>query len=163
MVFPAMICTVVNLLRGDETFWAGYVLGALACIWVCCVLPVLKVTPPVVTLFICFITLSSYVGYIVWQTGHFAWLYSYTLPMFFIVCLFAAMDAALIGTRIKGLHIGSLIMGQSAVFFIIWEILRDNAKRGVIDLRWSLILACGFISTIAVLEAFSYVYRINKK
>lgn len=163
MVFPAMICTVINLIRDDETFWAGYVLGALACIWVCCVLPILKITPPVATAIICFATLSCYILYIAKQTGHFEWFYSYVMPMCLLVCLFAAMDAALIGTRVKGLRIGSLLMGQSAIFFIVWEILRDNAKRGVIDLRWSLILACGFASVIAVLEAFNYVYKLNKK
>ena len=163
MVFPAMICTVVNLIRNDETFWAGYVLGALACLWVFCVLPVLKVTSPIATAIICFATVSCYIVFIAKQTGHFEWFYTYAMPMTLVVCLFAAMDAALLGTRVKGLHAGSLLMGQGAAFFIIWEVLRDNAIRGEIDLRWSLILACGFVSTIAVLEAFSYVYRINKK
>ena len=30
MVFPAMICTVVNILNPGDKFWAGYVLGAIA-------------------------------------------------------------------------------------------------------------------------------------
>lgn len=30
MVFPAMICTVINILNPGDKFWAGYVLGAIA-------------------------------------------------------------------------------------------------------------------------------------
>lgn len=45
MVFPAMICTVVNILNPGDKFWAGYVLGAIAVAWVFLVLPVLRVTP----------------------------------------------------------------------------------------------------------------------
>ena len=49
MVFPAMICTVVNILNPGDKFWAGYVLGAIAVAWVFLVLPVLRVTPAPVT------------------------------------------------------------------------------------------------------------------
>lgn len=164
MVFPATICTMVNLIRGDETFWAGYVLGALAVVWVCTVLPFLKITPPAVTGIICFATISCYLLYIVKQSGHMQWFYSYAMPMCLLICIFAAVNVSLVGAgKVRGAHTASLILGETTVFFIVCEIMRDNYKRGVIDLRWSLILACCLVSLIAIFEAIGYIAKLSKK
>lgn len=163
LVFPASICVAVDLVFDRYDYWFGYVLGALIVTWVIAVLPVLRITPPLVTGLICFASIVLYVSYIVGKTGHFMWLSKFMLPMFILTAAFIAMDAALIGRKIKGLHILSFLCAQAMIYIIALEAIIDNASLGAINLRWSLIVACGFISAIAVIEAFSYVGRINRK
>ncbi len=164
MVFPASICVAIDLAFDRYDYWFGYVVGALIVSWVVSVLPVLKVTPPAVTALICFGSIIGYTYYIMSKTDMFDWLPEFVLPLFILAAAFIAMDISLIGGRkIKGLHIFSMLSLQSAAFLVCWEVAWDNFRRGEIDLQWSLILACGFISVIAVLEAFNYVFKINKK
>ncbi|MBQ8763164.1 MAG: hypothetical protein IJZ07_03590 [Clostridia bacterium] len=164
LVFPATICTAIDLAFDKYDYWFGYVVGALIVTWVLAVLPVLRITPPLVTAFICFGAIVSYTFYIVHKTGHFMWLSKFILPMFILTAAFIAIDVSLIGSkRLKGLHILSLLSLESALYLVCLEATLDNWINGVIDLKWSLIVACGFISVVAVLEAFSYIGRINKK
>ena len=164
MVFPASICVAIDLAFDKYDYWFGYVVGALLVSWVCSVLPALKITPPVVTALICFGSIIGYAYYILSKTDWFDWLPQFILPLFVLGAAFIAMDFALIGGhKIKGLHIFSMLSLQSAAFLVCWEVAWDNFRRGEIDLQWSLILACGFISVVAVIEAFNFVLKINKK
>lgn len=164
LVFPATICTAIDLAFDKYDYWFGYVVGALIVTWVLAVLPVLRITPPLVTAFICFGSIVGYTFFIIHKTGHFMWLSKFILPMFILTAAFIAIDVSLIGSkRLKGLHILSLLSLESALYLVCLEATLDNWINGVVDLRWSLIVACGFISVIAVLEAFSYIGRINKK
>ena len=54
LVFPAAICIAVDVAFDKYDYWFGYVVGALLVTWVISVLPVLKITPPLVTALICF-------------------------------------------------------------------------------------------------------------
>ena len=164
LVFPATICTAIDLAFDKYDYWFGYVVGALIVTWVLSVLPVLRITPPLVTAFICFGSIVGYTMFIVYKTGHFMWLSKFILPMFIMTAAFIAIDVSLIGSkRIKGLHTLSLLSIEGALWLVGLEATLDNWINGVVDLKWSLILACGFISVVAVLEAFSYIGRINKK
>lgn len=164
LVFPATICTAIDIAFDKYDYWFGYVVGALLVTWVIAVLPVLRITPPAVTAMICFGSIICYTYYIMSKTNFFDWLPEFLLPMMILTAAFISLDVALIGgKKIKGLHIFSLLSLECAVYLISWEVILDNLKFGEIDLGWSLILSCGFISVVAVLEAFSYVGRINKK
>lgn len=164
LVFPASICIAVDIAFDKYDYWFGYVVGALLVTWVIAVLPVLKITPPAVTAMICFGSIICYTYYIMSKTDWFDWLPEFLLPMFILTAAFIALDVALIGgKKIKGLHILSLLAIECALYLVSWEVIFDNMKYGEIDLGWSLILSCGFISVVAVFEAFSYVGRINKK
>ena len=163
LVFPASICTAIDLSFHKYDYWFGYVVGALIVTWVISVLPVLNITPPAVTALICFGSIVCYVYYILSKTDWFDWLPEFMLPMFILTAAFIAIDIAVIGKKVKGLHILSLLSLESAIGLICWEVIVDNLKRGEIELGWSLIISCGFISVIAVLEAFSYIGRLNKK
>ncbi len=164
LVFPATICTAIDIAFDKYDYWFGYVVGALVVTWVIAVLPVLRITPPFVTALICFGSIVCYTYYIMSQTEFFNWLPKFLLPMFILTAAFIALDVALIGSkRVTGLHAISLLALESALYLICWEVVFDNAKYGAIDLGWSLILSCGFVSVIAVLEAFNYVGKINKK
>lgn len=164
LVFPATICTAIDIAFDKYDYWFGYVVGALLVTWVISVLPVLKITPPAVTAMICFGSIICYTYYIMSKTEWFDWLPEFLLPMFILTAAFISLDVALIGgKKVKGLHVVSLLSLECALYLVSWEIIVDNMKYGTIDLGWSLILSCGFISVIAVLEAFNYVGKINKK
>lgn len=164
LVFPASICIAIDLAFDKYDYWFGYVVGALLVTWVISVLPVLRITPPAVTALLCFGSITCYVYYIMSKTDWFDWLPEFIMPMFILTAAFVAIDSALIGSKkIKGLHIISLLALECAIYLVSWEVIIDQLKYGSIDLGWSLILSCGFISVIAVLEAFNYVGKINKK
>lgn len=164
LVFPATICTAIDIAFDKYDYWFGYVVGALLVTWVISVLPVLKITPPAVTAMICFGSIICYTYYIMSKTQFFDWLPKFLLPMLILTAAFISLDVALIGgKKIKGLHVLSLLALECALYLVSWEVIFDNMKYGTIDLGWSLILSCGFISVVAVLEAFSYVGKINKK
>ena len=164
LVFPASICIAVDLVFDKYDYWFGYVVGALAVVWVLSVFPILRITPPLVTALICFGSIMCYVFYIASKTGHFIGFSKVALPMFVLTAFFIALDVALIGgQKIRGLHIFSFLSLESALYLICLEATIGNLRHGAIDLKWSVIAACGFISVIAVMEAFSYVGRINRK
>lgn len=164
LVFPATICTAIDIAFDKYDYWFGYVVGALIVTWVIAVLPVLKITSPAVTALICFGVIIGYTYFIMSKTEFFNWLPQFLLPIYILTAAFIALNVALIGgKRVKGLRTVSLVSLECALYLICWEVVFDNAKYGAIDLGWSLILACGFISIVAVIEAFSYIGRINKK
>lgn len=164
MVFPAMICTVVNLLGNSEKFWAGYVLGALAVAWVFLVLPVMRITPPAVTAVICFVTLSSYLLYIAKEAGFIGWYYSYAMPISLIICAMVCITSILVSKGLaKGIHLPALLSAETALFLICLEIIFDSNMFGFVELRWSLIAMCIFVSFSVICEAIAYVVKLNKK
>lgn len=164
LVFPASICIAVDLVFHKHDYWFGYVVGALMVTWVISVLPILRITKPLVTGIIIFGSIMAYIWYIAQKSGHMEWLSHFMLPMLVLTAAFIALDVSLIGgKKIKGLHIFSLLSLEGALYLVCLEATLDNWLKGAIDLRWSVIIACGFVSVIAVMEAFSYVGRINKK
>jgi membrane protein len=164
MVFPAMICTVVNILNPGDKFWAGYVLGAIAVAWVFLVLPVLRVTPAPVTAGICFVVLALYLLYIAKMQGLISWYYSYAVPICAVICAMVALTTGLISKKIaKGIHIPALLSAEAAVFLIFLEALYDFNQLGRLNLRWSLITMCVFVSISVICEAVAYVVRLNAK
>ena len=164
LVFPASICTAIDFVFHYHDYWCDYVIGALLVFWVIAVFPAMKITKPVVTSVIIFGAIIGYVYYIAYRSGHMGWLSNFVLPMLILTAAFIALDASLIGgKKIKGLRIFSLLSLECAAYLVCLEATIDNWVNGAVDLRWSIIVACGFISVVAVLEAFSYVGRINKK
>ena len=117
LVFPASICIAGDLVFDKYDYWCGYVVGALLVVWVCAVLPVMRVTPPLVTSLICFTVIIGYIFFIFNRTGHMIWLYKLLLPMFIVSAAFVAMDAAVIGSKVKGLHIFSLLSRRLFTFY----------------------------------------------
>ena len=110
LVFPASICIAVDLVFDKYDYWFGYVVGALAVVWVLSVFPILRITPPLVTALICFGSIMCYVFYIASKTGHFIGFSKVALPMFVLTAFFIALDVALIGgQKIRGLHIFSFL------------------------------------------------------
>lgn len=161
MVFPATVSVAIDLSFSRYDYWCGFVVGALLVFWVCAVLPALKITPAPVTSLICFVSIVGYVCYVCKKLGWFDWLFQKAMPLFILLALFIAIDVALFGgKKISGLTGVALISGEIAVYLIAIELIcRDRP----INFHLLPIFACGFISVSAVLLAFEYIGKINKK
>ncbi len=161
LVFPASLCTAVDLSFHRYDFWFGYVVGAILVVWVCAVLPVLNITPAPITALICFVSIVGYVFYVLMKTGHIEWLFQRALPLFILFAVFVAIDVAMISSRkIDHLAILSAISFEIGVYIIAIE---ATYTKSLANLHWSPILACGFISVSAIFIAFSYIGKSNKK
>lgn len=164
LVFPATICVAIDFLFHSHDYWCDYVIGALAVTWMITVFPALKLTKPAINGLIIFGSIMAYLYYIAYRAGRMDWLSNFLLPMIILSAAFIALDVSLIGgKKVKGLHILSLLSLEAMAYLICLEATLDRWLTGAIELRWSIIIACGFISVIAVMEAFSYVAKINKK
>ena len=157
LVFPASFCVALDLTFHSYDFWFGYVVGAILVIWVCAVLPALRITPAPVTALICFASFMGYISYIFYKAGHIEWLYTRTLPLFILFALFVAADLAMISSKkFNPLAILSAISFEIGVYLVLCEV---TYTRALTNLHWSPIFACAFISVAAVFLAFSYVGR----
>ena len=106
----------------------------------------------------------SYVAYIIGKTGQIFWFYKVGLPLFILAAVFISIDAALLGAgKLKGLHALSLVSIEIAVYLIAIEATVDMLLFNMVTIRWSAIVACFFISAVALFEAFQYVIKLMKK
>ena len=165
LVFPASICTVIDFLVHKHDYWFDIVIGALLLAWVIFVYPVLRVTKASVNGIIIFGAIMGFTLYVSHKTGQAEWITQFTMPLILMTAGMIALDISLIGGRhIKGFHIVSLMAIESAIYFVALEAMMDNLfKNGVIELTWSIVVACIFVSVVAFAEAFSYVGRLNRK
>ena len=160
LVFPAAICTAFDLSFHRYDFWFGYVVGALAVVWVCFVLPALKLFHPAVNALISFASIMGYVSFVMYKTGHLEWIYQQALPLFVLFAVFVAIDVMLISyKKVEVLTILAALAGEAGIYLLAIE---ATHQKGFDNLHWSPILAAGFISVAAVLLAFSYVGKNNK-
>lgn len=164
LVFPGSLCAAIDLSFHRYDFWFGYVVGALIVIWVCAVLPVMKITPPPVTAIICLISIFGYTSYIMSKLGDvpfIQWLYAKFLPLSVLAAIFVAIDVAMISSKkFDWMKVFSAISFEAGIYFIALEF---TFTKDLANLHWSPIVACGFISVAAVLLAFSYIWKSNKK
>ncbi len=159
LVFPAAIVTAIDLSFHRYDFWFGYVVGALAVVWIIFVLPALKLFPPAANALISFAAVMGYASFIMYKTGHLEWIYRQALPLFVLFAIFVALDVLLISyKKVSWLTVLSAVSCEAGVYLVAIE---ATHKGGFTSLRWSPILAAGFISVAAVLLAFAYVGRNN--
>ena len=154
LVFPATICIATDLMFHKYDYWFSYVVGALLVIWIVAVLPVMRITPPAVTAIISFAAIVCYAFFVASKAGWLEKLKEFWMPLLILSAALIAIASVLIGGKhVKGLHILSLLSAEAAVFFVCLEFLLDRQVNQAVELRWSLILLCGFVSVIAVVEA----------
>ena len=81
-----------------------------------------------------------------------------------MICAMVALTTGLISKKIaNGIHIPALLSAEAAVFLIFLEALYDFNQLGRLNLRWSLITMCVFVSISVICEAVAYVVRLNSK
>lgn len=167
-LIPAIATLTIDYIWNYKIDWkpTGYIVGALIVIWICCVLPAIKITPAPVTALICFMALALYLMYIVKQvSGSMLWFAAFALPAIAVLAVFIGADSAIIhSTKIGSLGICSLISAETAIYSIIWGILWDNYHHGgIIRLRFSVIIASIFLMVSLIFAAAAYVRKNNKK
>lgn len=164
LVFPGSLCAAIDLSFHSYDFWFGYVVGALIVVWVCAVLPVMKITPAPVTAVICLISIFGYISFLMSKLGDIPfvqWLYARFLPLLVLAAIFVAIDVALISSKkFDWMKILSAMSFEIGMYFIALEF---TFTKDLANLHWSPIAACGFISVAAVLLAFSFIWKTNKK
>ncbi len=161
LVFPSSLSIAIDLSFHRYDFWFGYVVGALFVVWVCAVLPVLKVFPAPVNAVICFASVLGYTAYVVNKTGHLEWLLQRALPLFVLFAVFVSLDVMLISSKkANALAILSAISFEIGIYLVAIE---ATYRMSLKTLHWSPILACGFVSVGAVFLAFAYIGKANKK
>lgn len=164
MVFPATFCVALDMVIQRSDGWCLYVVGALIAAWMVVVYPALNITPAPVTALISFFSVVGYIGFVAGRLGFFEKIYKVALPLMVLAAVFIAIDSALLGAgKLKGLHAFSIVSLEGALYLIAIEATVDNLRKGEVDLRWSLVISCFFISAIALFEAINYVAKINKK
>lgn len=163
MVFPAMLSIAIDFVFRHNDGWSAYVVGALIVAWICSVFPALRITPAPVTALISMFSILAYVGFIISKTARFEWIYKVGLPLFILAALFISIDSALLGSgKVKGLHFLSILSVELAVYLIAIEATVDTMLFNMITLRWSVIVACFFISAVALFEAIQYALKLLK-
>jgi len=161
LVFPGAVSIALDLSIHRYDFWFGYVVGALAVIWVCFVLPALKIFHPAVNALISFAAVMGYVSFIMYKTGHLEWIYQQALPLFVLFAVFVAIDVLLISYRkAPWVTVLGVISAETGIYLLAIEAMH---QKGFDNLHWSPIFAAIFISLAAVLLAMSYVNKNNKK
>ena len=168
LLLPAIFIVTIDYIWNYHIDWEAtwYIVGALLVIWICSVLPAIRITPAPVTAIICFMSAALYVMYIVRQvTGSMEWFTMFALPVLLILAVFIGLDSALINsTKLRGLALGAVASAEAAIFSVLWGFLWDNYyHHGVIELRFSVICASGFLMLTVVLAALAYVKNVNKK
>ena len=164
MVFPATLCVAIDLVFHKNDGWCTYVVGAIIVAWIVSVFPALRITPAPITALICMFSVLSYMAYIIGKAGEIHWFYKVGLPLFILAAVFISVDATLIGAgKFKGLHMLSLVSVEIAVYLVAIEATVDMLLFNEITIRWSAIVACFFISAVALFEAFQYVLKLMKK
>ncbi len=166
MVFPTLICLVLDYIGSVKPGmdWSFYVLGVIMLVWMACVLPAMRPKHPALTACICAGILALYLVFLAYVSGKNEVFMQYFLPIGIMIIVSSVVLMLLIAYKvIKGEHIFSAIFGELGLLSVGFEILFDIRKRGVIELRWSLILLAVAISAIAITEALSYTGRINRR
>ncbi len=163
MVFPATLCVALDLIFDKNNGWCTYVVGALIVAWIVSVFPALRITPAPLTALICLFSILAYLAYIIGRTGEITWFYKVGLPLFILAAIFISIDAALLGAgKLKGLHALSIVSLEIAAYLVAIEATVDSLLFNMITIRWSAILACFFISAVALFEAIQYAIKLSK-
>lgn len=163
MVFPATLSVAIDLVFHHNDGWSAYVVGALIVAWLCSVFPALRITPAPVSALIAMFSVLAYISFIISKNAQLVWLYKVGLPLFILAAIFIAVDAALLSSgKVKGLHFLSVLSVEVAVYLLAIEATVDMLLFNMITLRWSIIVACIFISAVALFEAVQYSLKLLK-
>lgn len=166
-LIPAIFTLMIDYVWNLRIDWpaTGYIVGLLLVIWVCAVLPALRITPAPVTAIICFASAALYVMYIVKQiSGSMEWFTVFALPMLMILAVFIGLDSALTSNKIATALMPGIVAGEAAIYSFTFGLLWSNYYDDAVYMpRISVVFACGFLMLSVVLFAAGYVKMINKK
>lgn len=142
-----------------------YAVGLLVVVWICAVLPAIRVTPAPVTALICFLAVASYVFFVIKEiSGSMEWFTTVALPMLLILAVFIGLDSAIAANSTARLFMPGIIAGEASIFTLIGGFLWTNFL-GLDHTQWQLraaiFIAASLLMLAVVLVAVSYVKKVN--
>ena len=166
-LLPAIFVLMIDYVANLAIDWPAtkFVVGALIVVWICSVLPVLRITPAPVTAIICFASVTMYAMYVIKEiNGSMEWFTVFALPLIMILAVFIGLDSALAANKVATALMPGIVAGEAAiysfVFGVLWSHYYDDA---VYMPRISVVFACGFLMLAVILAATGYVKMINSK
>ena len=137
----------------------------LVVIWICSVLPVVRITPAPVTAIICFASVTLYAMFVIKEiNGSMEWFTVFALPLIMILAVFIGLDSALAANKIATSLMPGIVAAEAAVYSFIFGILWSHYYDDAVYMpRISVVFACGFLMLSVILAAMGYVKMINRK
>lgn len=166
-LIPAIFVLMIDYVANLAVDWPAtkYVVGALVVIWICSVLPVVRITPAPVTAIICFASVTLYAMFVIKEiNGSMEWFTVFALPLIMILAVFIGLDSALAANKIATSLMPGIVAAEAAVYSFIFGILWSHYYDDAVYMpRISVVFACGFLMLSVILAAMGYVKMINRK
>ncbi|MBR0121530.1 MAG: zinc-ribbon domain-containing protein [Clostridia bacterium] len=166
-LIPAIFVLMIDYVANLAVDWPAtkYVVGALVVIWICSVLPVVRITPAPVTAIICFASVTLYDMFVIKEiNGSMEWFTVFALPLIMILAVFIGLDSALAANKIATSLMPGIVATEAAVYSFIFGILWSHYYDDAVYMpRISVVFACGFLMLSVILAAMGYVKMINRK
>ena len=166
-LIPAIFVLMIDYVANLAVDWPAtkYVVGALVVIWICSVLPVVRITPAPVTAIICFASVTLYAMFVIKEIdGSMEWFTVFALPLIMILAVFIGLDSALAANKIATSLMPGIVAAEAAVYSFIFGILWSHYYDDAVYMpRISVVFACGFLMLSVILAAMGYVKMINRK
>ncbi|MBR4766475.1 MAG: zinc ribbon domain-containing protein [Clostridia bacterium] len=166
-LLPAIFVLMIDYVANLAIDWPAtkYVVGALVVVWICSVLPVLRITPAPVTAIICFASVTMYAMFVIKEiNGSMEWFTVFALPLIMILAVFIGLDSALAANRVATAIMPGIVAGEAAIYSFIFGILWSHYYDDAVYMpRISVVFACGFLMLAVILAAMGYVKMINSK
>lgn len=178
IIFIIMIDLFVDL-KFDWDKTGGWI-GFLLVLFICTVLPSIRITPAPVTTGICFLTVCAYIMYVLkLVNGNMDWFTEMALPLILVFCVFLGLDSVLVGDgKVSGSGKGVLYCLEAFIFSIAWSVLYTNYKGldlaelqsiGLFDgieglmIRVPILFAAFFLTLTVIFAAAWYVGKVRKQ
>ena len=166
-LIPAIFVLMIDYVANLAVDWPAtkYVVGALVVIWICSVLPVVRITPAPVTAIICFASVTLYAMFVIKEiNGSMEWFTVFALPLIMSLAVFIGLDSALAANKIATSLMPGIVAAEAAVYSFIFGILWSHYYDDAVYMpRISVVFACGFLMLSVILAAMGYVKMINRK
>lgn len=150
LLFPSVICLIVDLLFGGKISWSLYPIGALFLFWVATAVPIMvKKHRLYVTIAIDGFSLMGYLLLVETLSPAAGWFMPVVLPVLLLAILMTLGVAASIRQQLlKGLAIPATILVLIALLSLAVELLVSSQMFLMLQVTWSpfVMLPCGFIA-----------------
>ena len=158
-LLPAIFVLMIDYVANLAIDWPAtkYVVGALVVVWICSVLPVLRITPAPVTAIICFASVTMYAMFVIKEiNGSMEWFTVFALPLIMILAVFIGLDSALAANRVATAIMPGIVAGEAAIYSFIFGILWSHYYDDAVYMpRISVVFACGFLMLAVILAAIN--------
>jgi hypothetical protein len=155
------VCTIVDLTINKNLGWSLLSDVSIAAAWIIVTLFLFAFKRPYILIPLLMLTILTALFFIDLMNGVLVWFFPVGLPV--TIAAFIAIGAIITlyrAAHFKGLNIIATALVILSGFCIITEIALDKYVKGLVDLRWSLIVAISILP-VSLIFLF-YHYRLKK-